>query len=179
MTDLIRPVPGALTQDFDGAYPAERPGYLNTSSVPHRGKRTPFTGGKWRRDLHLGIDYSAAVGTKVKAMAAGRIVAQGMDTSSGNAWFVQQRIRRSEKFDLYLLYYHLKASGLLHAIGAVVAQGTPIALSGNTGWSTAPHLHITGVVRLPRGTSPGQWFAGLFYDPQPFINGTAHLSDID
>jgi len=177
VTDLIRPVPGRITQDFDGAFIAERPGYLR-NVMPAQGKRTPFAGGVFRRDLHLAIDYDAAIGTGVRAMASGPIVRQGVDASSGNAWFVSQRIHRGPNFDLFMLYYHLKANGLKFAKGTVVPQGVVLALSGNTGWSTAPHLHVE-LVRLTRGASPDTWYSGLRLDPQPFIDGHAHFVNVD
>jgi murein DD-endopeptidase MepM/ murein hydrolase activator NlpD len=39
-------------------------------------------------------------------------------------------------------YHHLKYDGVLVEIGDQVAAGQPIALSGNTGYSTLPHLHF-------------------------------------
>jgi murein DD-endopeptidase MepM/ murein hydrolase activator NlpD len=39
-------------------------------------------------------------------------------------------------------YHHLQYDGVLVEIGDQVAAGQPIALSGNTGYSTLPHLHF-------------------------------------
>jgi len=39
-------------------------------------------------------------------------------------------------------YHHLQSDGVLVEIGQQVAAGQPIALSGNTGYSTFPHLHF-------------------------------------
>jgi len=177
MTDLIRPVPGRITQDFDGAYPAERPGWLRLDVVPHRGNRVPIPGGKWRRDLHLAIDYDTDNGTPVKAVATGPIVRQGISSPDG-ATYVQQRIHRGPNFDIFMLYYHLKAGSPKFSVGHVVPQGTVLALADNTGWSSGSHLHAE-MVRLPRGTNPDRWYSGLRLDPQPFIDGRSRLDDID
>ncbi len=39
-------------------------------------------------------------------------------------------------------YVHLKKGGSLVKPGLLVLAGRPLGLSGNTGWSTAPHLHF-------------------------------------
>jgi murein DD-endopeptidase MepM/ murein hydrolase activator NlpD len=44
-------------------------------------------------------------------------------------------------------YFHLKKDGVLVEVGQKVNRGERIALSGNTGWSSAPHLHFE--VSLP------------------------------
>lgn len=176
--NLIKPVPWRVSQNFSGAFPAERPGWLRTDVYPHRGRRTPFAGGKFRMDLHLGIDYPGPVGVNVVAMNTGPIVRQGVDWDSGGAWFVQQRIHRSDRFDLYMLYYHLRANSLKHPNGKVVEQGRALAQNGNTGWSSGPHVHIE-MIRLPRGTSASSWYSGLRLDPQPFINGDVKLNEVD
>lgn len=160
---------GTVTQDFDGAFPAERPGYLKAGN-PASGKRTKFPGSVYRHDLHLGIDYSVVEGTPVYAVHDGTVVAQGKDPWSGGAWFVQLRVRRTATYDVHVIYYHLAAASMKFAIGASVKRGQVIALSGNTGWSTNPHLHF-GLIRMARGTAPGLWFENLFFDPQVFIDG--------
>jgi murein DD-endopeptidase MepM/ murein hydrolase activator NlpD len=47
------------------------------------------------------------------------------------------------------LYAHLKPEGVLVRAGQSVSVGQEIGLSGNTGFSTAPHLHF--VVQVNAG----------------------------
>ncbi|WP_299334528.1 M23 family metallopeptidase [uncultured Psychroserpens sp.] len=46
-------------------------------------------------------------------------------------------------------YVHLKQNGALVSLNEYVEQGQPIALSGNTGWSTEPHLHFAVFRSVP------------------------------
>ena len=48
-------------------------------------------------------------------------------------------------------YLHLQYNGVLVKVGQRVTAGTPIARSGNTGYSTRPHLHF-GVYSAVDGT---------------------------
>jgi len=47
------------------------------------------------------------------------------------------------------LYAHLKSEGVLVRVGQRVRAGQPIGLSGNTGFTTGPHLHFA--VQINRG----------------------------
>ena len=90
---------------------------------------------------HSGIDFRASIGTPVKSMGNGVVVGTG-DTdvyckgaSFGKWVFI--------KYDngLSSTYGHL--SVISSKAGQKVSTGDVVALSGNTGHSTAPHLHVT------------------------------------
>lgn len=53
----------------------------------------------------------------------------------------------------YARYGHLTKGGVLVDLDEVVSRGQPIALSGNSGLSQAPHLHFD-VSRCPEGSRP-------------------------
>ncbi len=72
------------------------------------------------------------------------------------------------------LYAHLKYNSVLPNVGDYVRQNQPIAQSGNTGHSTAPHLHYSlqkTPSNIPAGgfrNSRGYWTESLpssFSDP--------------
>ena len=95
-----------------------------------------FTSGfkyRWGR-WHKGVDYACPVGTSVMASCGGTVSAAGW--SSGYGYCV--RIKHPDGRETR--YAHLSKI-LVHA-GQQVKQGEKIALSGNTGRSTGPHVHF-------------------------------------
>lgn len=83
---------------------------------------------------HEGIDIAVEEGTPVRAAAAGRVVFAGSRGTYGLAVIVDHGDGHRT------LYAH--CSRLLVTEGSSVGTGTVIALSGNTGRSTGPHLHL-------------------------------------
>ena len=86
-----------------------------------------------KRIMHNGIDLSARY-EKVYSMFPGSVIKVGQDSRSGK--FVTVRTG-----DYTISYCHL--SQQLVKEKEVVNAGTIIAISGNTGASTGPHLHLT------------------------------------
>ena len=120
-------------------------------ALPMEGELTsPF--GAFRRlgDLvetrHTGWDQRAPEGAPVRAMAAGRVAFAGLLEIRGNTVMINHGL------GIYSGYAHL--SELLVADGQVIAAGQIVGMSGNTGRSSAPHLHWEIVVR-------GHWIDGL------------------
>lgn len=95
----------------------------------------PFTG---VRSYHSGIDIVVNMGTPVKAAMDGRVADVGWNANYGNYVIL------SHGGGLQTLYGHLSSYSV--KVGQSVNQGAVIALSGNTGYSTGPHLHF-GVYR--------------------------------
>lgn len=83
--------------------------------------------------FHPGIDIACAEGTPVLAVAIGTVVYADFDSTYGLMLVVQHNDTVST------LYGH--NDSLLVTVGDRVSIGSRIALSGNTGQSTAPHLH--------------------------------------
>lgn len=91
----------------------------------------PFTG---KRAFHEGVDFSAEIGTPIKAAAGGVVVYADRHPEYGNM------IEIDHGDDLVSRYAH--ASKRLVELGQVVLQGQKIAEVGNTGRSTGAHLHF-------------------------------------
>lgn len=86
------------------------------------------------RRLHSGIDYGANIGTPVIASKDGCITFSGFMGGYGKT------IEITHDSQYSTLYAH--NSKLLAQVGKCVKQGDTVALSGNTGLSTAPHVHF-------------------------------------
>lgn len=99
-------------------------------------RRDPFTG---RESRHDGLDLRAAQGEEAYAMMSGLVVKVGSGKRSGN--YVSLR-----HGDFTVSYCHL--SRTLVKKGQFVSAGEPVGLTGSTGRSTGPHLHLT--VRMGR-----------------------------
>jgi len=88
---------------------------------------------KWR--AHKGVDFAAAMGTRVKVTADGVVSLVGKQNGYGNVIMVNHQGRYTT------VYGHLSryAAGLHN--GQHVAQGEVIGYVGMTGLATGPHLH--------------------------------------
>jgi murein DD-endopeptidase MepM/ murein hydrolase activator NlpD len=84
---------------------------------------------------HRGVDYAAAPGSPVVAVAPGTVVSATYDQSNGR----MVRLRHSSGYETY--YLHL--SGFARGIraGGRVDQSDVIGYVGSTGLATGPHLH--------------------------------------
>ncbi len=90
-------------------------------------------GYRWGR-LHAGTDVGVPQGTTVRASRGGQVITAGWVGGYGNCVIIDHGDGVSTR------YGHL--SQVLVNVGQYVDQGDQIALSGNTGRSTGPHLHF-------------------------------------
>ena len=89
---------------------------------------------------HPGIDIGVPVGTPVKSIADGTVIAaNGGMRGYGNGIFVDHGMINGKH--VVSEYGHLSSFDV--KVGDKVKQGQVIAKSGNTGISTGPHLHLT------------------------------------
>lgn len=140
---IKRGLPTTDTRLIPDAWPVGRfEGLVTQEFTPSSG--TVQTG-------HSGIDIAAAEGAIVTATADGRVIFAGEDEAMG-------LILSIDHFGVYLTRYGHNSS-LLVRTGDAVRKGQPIALVGNTGRSSGPHLHYEiwqqGTPRNPRDFLPG------------------------
>jgi murein DD-endopeptidase MepM/ murein hydrolase activator NlpD len=112
---------------------------------------------------HPGIDFGCPIGTPVKSVFSGQVVFAGLDpetvVKSITGYGLHVRIQGSQYF---AIYGHFSAA--LVKQGDQVVEGQEIGLTGNTGFSTGPHLHF----ELRTSASN----ALTCFDPLPLLNQT-------
>lgn len=129
---------------------------------------------------HNGIDFGAAVGTPIKAAGDGTVIGVG-DTDV---------VCRGASYGRWVMIKHGNGLSTMYAhfdlikvsVGQSVTVGQVIGYSGNTGYSTGPHLHFalfvssaTQIVNLPSKSCPGAVFripaapANAYLDPQAYL----------
>jgi murein DD-endopeptidase MepM/ murein hydrolase activator NlpD len=96
------------------------------------GKRNRPTRGA--SSYHKGVDWATPVGTSVVASSSGTVTRAGWGSGYGYCVYIHHSDGKDTR------YGHL--SKVLVSVGQSVTQGQRIALSGNTGVSTGPHLHF-------------------------------------
>jgi murein DD-endopeptidase MepM/ murein hydrolase activator NlpD len=113
-------------------WPLDESGYITRGQVKAGG----------RDEAHPGIDIAVAIGNLVRASGGATVAQAGEDPEYG------LYVLLDHPDGYQSMYGHLSRS--LVAPGARVVPGQVIGLTGNTGRSTAPHLHFE--IRL-RGQS--------------------------
>ncbi|MFI8412112.1 M23 family metallopeptidase [Paeniglutamicibacter gangotriensis] len=123
------PANGALAQPVDSIRLTSRYGHRKNPTGPGY-------------MIHNGLDYAVPMGTPVKASASGTVVQAEFAGHSG------YRVKIDHGNGLETSYNH--NSSLQVSVGQKVSVGEVVALSGSTGNSTGPHLHLEVIVN-------GQW----------------------
>jgi murein DD-endopeptidase MepM/ murein hydrolase activator NlpD len=110
-----------------------------------------FTSGfgwRWGR-LHEGNDFATPVGTPLASMSTGTVISTGYESGYGNKVDIQY-------WDgTVSVYAHM--SEISASVGDKVAPGTIVGLSGNTGHSTGPHLHLEIHPNGGAAINPAPW----------------------
>jgi murein DD-endopeptidase MepM/ murein hydrolase activator NlpD len=89
------------------------------------------------------VDLEMPIGTQVLAIRDGTVVRMVENYSNDDHQFSHENFVYVEHADgTVARYLHLDTDGALVEIGDGVVQGEVIALSGNSGQSRGPHLHL-------------------------------------
>lgn len=142
------PEPAAPSSSSSSAQAATR-GHARFRWPVDAPRLTSVFGSRWGRP-HEGIDLTAPIGTPVYAADAGEVIYAGNRVRGyGNMVVV------NHGGDLMTVYAH--NSVLLVKVGERVAAGQRVALSGQSGRATGPHVHF----EVRRGQVPR--------DPLPYL----------
>jgi len=126
-------------QELDNFFKNQKSLLSSTPSIwPTRGwvtsgfgfRKSPFTG---LREKHEGWDIAARAGSPVRATADGEVVVEGREYGYGNM------IEINHGYGVVTRYGHNSKHKV--KVGDRVKRGQVIALVGNTGRSTGPHVH--------------------------------------
>ena len=122
----------ASRYETGGSTPRHWP--LDEAGFVTRGQASGGTGEDRGGDAHPGIDIAVPIGAAVRAAGGGTVLEAGEQAEYG-------RFVLLEHPDGYqTVYGHL--SRIAVAAGMIVAAGQVVGLTGNTGNSSAPHLHF-------------------------------------
>ncbi len=147
LLDAVPGQPGAIAED----HPYHLP-FLHDRIRVDQGPGGEFS----HRDpenLHA-VDFALPAGTPVLAAREGVVMQaeDGFDTAGTERADLAERtnfVRILHRDGSMAVYAHLRPGGILVHPGQQVTAGQRIGLSGNTGFSTAPHLHF--VLQVNRG----------------------------
>ena len=132
-----------------GARPSGAPIVKGWMSSPYGERVDPITG---KKAWHEGMDFAGAKGSEVIAVANGVVVFAGYRDGYG------QMVEISHGKDLRTRYGHHEEV-LVHA-GQSVKRGDVIALMGNSGRSTGPHVHFE-VLKEGRPVNPARYVSAV------------------
>jgi uncharacterized protein YgiM (DUF1202 family) len=135
---------------------------VDSRIITQRFGENPHIYAKFNQAGHEGLDFAASVGASVYACADGEVFDVRPD--DGNAYGLHVRIRhRVDENEYHTVYAHL--SQVFVSESQSVSAGERIALSGNTGHSYDPHLHLT--LKLIGAKTPG--YPDGVIDPQHYL----------
>ena len=115
-------------------YPTGKRYRISSSFNPNR--KHPVTG---RISPHNGTDFATPTGTPIYSTGDGKVILTRNHPYAGKYIVIQHGSSYKTR------YLHL--SRILVKKGQAISRGQKIALSGNTGRSTGPHLHYEFMIR--------------------------------
>ena len=127
------------------AIPAGRPVLAGWLYSRYGNRTDPFTG---KRAWHQGIDFAGSEGDDIVAVASGVVSWSGERTGYGTL------VEIAHGDGLVTRYGHNRENRV--EVGDLVRQGDVIALMGNSGRSTGPHVHFE-IFKHGRAVDPSSY----------------------
>lgn len=125
---------------------------------------------------HGGVDFACPVGTPLFSVCDGKVILISEDLKSGlGVAVLSDEIFKYNGMDcrFRVIYWHLKEKGVKVKLGEQVKTGQLLGLSGNTGITSGPHLHLSLAPMAPDGSmkllAEGNGYAG-YIDPLPYLD---------
>jgi len=112
-------------------------------------RKHPISG---EEQFHNGVDFAVPVGTKILSPLSGVVSFVGTDALNGVYMIIEDE-------NLTVSFAHLLSP--MKFAGEFVSVGDPVALSGSSGKSTGPHVHLR--VKNSQGET---------IDPEPLFEGS-------
>ncbi len=117
---------------------------------------------------HPGIDIALPEGTPIYAITDGKVVeaVNGYTVGGLSSSLLGKdnhvTVISKDNPTLYMNYRHLKLNGVLVKKGDTVKAGQQVGLSGNTGYTSGPHLHLDALKNNQYTISAAvDWFSPL------------------
>ncbi|MEY2664564.1 MAG: hypothetical protein RIT04_372 [Candidatus Parcubacteria bacterium] len=174
---------------------------IDPSSIPHTGSgvlsypldnvritqyfgNTPFATLNpqiYKGQGHTGVDFAASIGTPVRASLSGTVVGVANTDLARGCYSFGKWIMVKHGDGLSTLYAHLSLQSV--SVGQAVSTGQIIGYSGNTGYTTGPHLHYgvyatQGVRITTLSASQSRNCVGAtipLADPKAYLNPLSYL----
>ncbi len=130
-----------LAKNHDDTYLYDLPYEKGKSHLVFQGY-----GGKLSHKNQLSLDFNLKIGDKIYAAREGKVVQteekHNSNCSTEGCAKFNNKIIILHSDGTFAEYLHLKQNGVEVNIGDDIMKGQFLGYSGNTGWSTGPHLHF-------------------------------------
>jgi murein DD-endopeptidase MepM/ murein hydrolase activator NlpD len=127
------------------SYPQGKPSILawplDNVFITQRFGKTVGASKLYTSGSHNGVDFRASLGTKVKNVLTGVVVGSGNTDQYPGCYSFGKWVMVRHENGLSTIYAHLSVISVTN--GQKLETGDTIGFSGNTGYSTGPHLHIS------------------------------------
>ncbi len=150
------------------SYPVKKVVITQGYGMTSYAKKGAYGGGP-----HNGVDFGAGTGTPVYAAMGGKVAAIGSMTKNGKWYGYGRWIAIDHGNGLLTLYGHLSKQNVKK--GEKVDEGEQIGLSGNTGYSTGPHLHFSVFSSDSFEVVPSSKVSGISVPIGAHVNPTKYL----